>query len=219
MINTLVFDLDNTLIDRNAAVESFLQIWLGKFGNLKPEDIKVEIPVIMRKDNWGYLPREEFGKWLIEKYEAKQTVIDFLQSYFIEVPTFVVLDSVVELMLHQLKEEYKLVLATNGASVTQRKKLEVTNLYSYFAPENIFVSHELGWDKPDKKFFMQMLESLKVNPENILMVGDDPRNDIFGANACGMKTVWISNGRTFDYPYVKPDYIIHKVEELLTLLP
>ncbi len=219
MVNTLVFDLDNTLIDRNAAVEKFLQIWLGKFGNLTPEVIKTEMPFIMTKDNWGYLPREDFGKWLIEKYDAKQTVNDFLQLYFIEVPTFVVLEPLVESMLHQLKSKYKLILATNGASVTQRKKLEVTNLYTYFEPENIFVSHEVGWDKPDKKFFMHMFESLKVNPENMLMIGDDPWNDIFGANACGIKTVWIANDRTFDYSYVKPDFIIHKVEHLLTLLP
>ena len=54
-----------------------------------------------------------------------------------------------------------------------------------------FLSFRLGLSKPDKKFFQAALRDLKVDPEQIVMIGDTYQNDIRPAIELGMKTIWV----------------------------
>ncbi len=57
--------------------------------------------------------------------------------------------------------------------------------------ENIFASSELGWRKPAPQFFQAVESRLQKEPEQLLLVGDDPRLDIAAANAAGWKSMRI----------------------------
>lgn len=63
--------------------------------------------------------------------------------------------------------------------------------------EAVFVSANLGYDKPHPDFFQQAL-AVCGNPEVAVMVGDNPRRDIAGAHAAGMRTLWIARGRAYE---------------------
>jgi HAD superfamily hydrolase (TIGR01549 family) len=54
-----------------------------------------------------------------------------------------------------------------------------------------FLSFEMGVSKPDKDFFRQALDRLKVDPKEIVMIGDTYKNDILPAIELGMRTVWV----------------------------
>jgi putative hydrolase of the HAD superfamily len=60
------------------------------------------------------------------------------------------------------------------------------------------VSSEIGWRKPARPFFEIVCRETKCQPEEVLFVGDDPQNDIRGANLAGMPAVWIN--RSVDPP-------------------
>ena len=62
-IKAIYFDLDNTLIDRNAAfMDTILELY-------KPyPELKIDILFILKRDNLGYTPLNEFCDWLILEY-------------------------------------------------------------------------------------------------------------------------------------------------------
>jgi putative hydrolase of the HAD superfamily len=97
-------------------------------------------------------------------------------------------------MLSRVHGKYQLILATNAADSTAvqvQKALERVGLDQYGF--KIFTSHELVSRKPDIQFFQTIEELLHIEPQNVLMVGDDYRSDIFGAMQAGWRTAWFNN--------------------------
>ncbi len=52
---------------------------------------------------------------------------------------------------------------------------------------------EIDWIKPHPEPFQRLCDRLQVEPERALFVGDRPIDDIQGASAVGMRTIWIRN--------------------------
>lgn len=59
------------------------------------------------------------------------------------------------------------------------------------AIETCVVSSEVGWRKPHAGFFAALVERCGCSPEQILMVGDDLRVDVCGAEHAGLRAVWL----------------------------
>ncbi len=57
--------------------------------------------------------------------------------------------------------------------------------------ERCFISSEVGYSKPDGRFFEFAAAQLVLTPSEILLVGDDWTNDILGARAAGWQAVWL----------------------------
>lgn len=51
-----------------------------------------------------------------------------------------------------------------------------------------FLSSEVGFSKPDPRFFARVAAALGGAPSRLLMIGDDPLNDLAGADAAGWQT-------------------------------
>ncbi|HNW89109.1 MAG TPA: HAD family hydrolase [Bacteroidales bacterium] len=120
--------------------------------------------------------------------------------------------------LEEVYQQYIVVIATNaGASNTDDmiKALERVGAEKYFS--YFFSSKDLGYEKPDVRFFSTIAEQIGVPPENCLMTGNLYNKDIVGAKACGMKTVFFDEKRTNGY-YPDVDLIIHSFEELIPVL-
>ena len=114
-----------------------------------------------------------------------------------------------------VKKKVKLALLTNGASDGQRAKINRFGLTRYFPI--CLIEGELGFGKPDRRFFERALEKLDVNPAQAWMVGDDLERDIAGAQSAGIFSIWHDYGKT-GLPArarVKPDLIINSLSELL----
>ena len=76
---------------------------------------------------------------------------------------------------------------------------------------------ELRHTKPHAEAFRAVLEPLEVRPEEAVMVGDRPYDDITGAKALGMRAVLLPNDFVPAAP-VTPDATISRLSELLPLL-
>lgn len=83
-------------------------------------------------------------------------------------------------------------------------------------PSHLFISSEIGFPKPDPRFFRAVEERLQLAPSQILLVGDDWTNDIMGARSAGWSTVWFDR-RDFASP--EPATRVGQLSELLALLP
>jgi len=98
-------------------------------------------------------------------------------------------------VLRTLRPRYRLALATNAVesdAILVGRALARVGLDGYF--EDVFVSSDLGVEKPDQKFFAAVLAGLELPADHVVMVGDNYANDVQGAKGAGLLTVWFNPG-------------------------
>jgi HAD superfamily hydrolase (TIGR01509 family) len=115
--------------------------------------------------------------------------------------------------LERVGARYALALMTNGPAPLRRAELDHLGITDYF--EAIVISSEVGFTKPDPQFFMQALVDFGCRAGDAVMVGDDPFEDVIGAKATGLKSVWF-NPRVASLPddTPAPDVEIRLLSEL-----
>lgn len=69
----------------------------------------------------------------------------------------------------------------------------------------LMISSELGWLKPAPQFFQTIAESLRVEPCQLLYVGDDYRNDCLAALQAGWQAVWLCRESASSIDKASPD--------------
>jgi YjjG family noncanonical pyrimidine nucleotidase len=116
------------------------------------------------------------------------------------------------------KRGYTLFLATNGIAEVQRGRIAVSGTGQYF--DHIFISEEIGYQKPDPRFFAHMLEvtGLSEQKRYSLMIGDSLSSDIAGGIASGMDTLWLNKGGKPLNPQVQPTHIYSNLSSVLDFL-
>ena len=86
-------------------------------------------------------------------------------------------------VLEQLRPRFQLAVISNfdGRLRFILQHLGISNYFSY-----IFISSELGADKPDPEIFRRALKIMQLNADEVLHVGDDPERDWKAAAAAGL---------------------------------
>jgi len=85
---------------------------------------------------------------------------------------------------------YRLFAASNSFGHLQRSRLERAGLLDYF--EDTYISMDIGYDKPDVRFYEEALRRCGLAPNEVLMVGDSMTTDILGAQQAGLDTVYFN---------------------------
>ncbi len=83
-------------------------------------------------------------------------------------------------------------LITNGRSDHQREKIRTMGLDAMFPSELVFISGDLGIDKPDPEIFRMVERTVGLPPEELLYVGDSYVTDILPAARLGWHTLWLN---------------------------
>ncbi len=116
-----------------------------------------------------------------------------------------------------------LIIISDGLAVKQYEKLIRMDILKYFM--EIFISEEVGLEKPHHEFFLHCLDKMGVKPSESMYVGDRLDHDIDPAHQIGMHTVLIHRGGKYDPKNIdsspfedihKPD---HEIDNLFQLLP
>lgn len=176
-MSVVVFDLDNTLIDRDGAVRAWLH-------TLVPAD---RIDDCLTIDGGGYGDRQRFFRTVATA--AQCSVAQARVRFQSELPRHVVPLAGAHDLLARLQTTHRLAIATNGRGDMQRAKLAAAGFTVPWAV--IAISDDIGAAKPDQAFFHHLLTALACTPAECVMVGDHPRNDISGARQAGMRTCWL----------------------------
>lgn len=111
---------------------------------------------------------------------------------------------------------YLLSNAQSCFTLRELDKMELTALF-----DGIVISSDVGYKKPSAEIFSIALEKFGITPDNSVYVGNDMRDDIFGAHRAGLKTVYIGTRQSRDYgelPLPTPDYTAKDHEELCRIL-
>lgn len=213
----ILFDLDNTLSDRRAAIETFSDRLIQEYGHDFGLDDHEEIKAcICKADQDGYRRKEDVFLDLVEALSWRNPphVDDFLQFWFSEFPKCTQPMVKVEQVLYCLKSEGILLgLITNGSVRMQNDKIDRLQIRHFF--DCIYISEAVKIKKPDARIFHLALAELRVKPGEAWFVGDHPVNDIAGAREVGMSTVWISDTPEWSNNYpIRPNAIIQSLDQL-----
>ncbi|WP_303969474.1 HAD family hydrolase [Sporosarcina ureae] len=147
---------------------------------------------------------EAFGRELAEMFPKERK-----NSPYIYEETFEVLD--------KLKEDYQLVLLTNGSPSLQQIKLTISpEIPGYF--DHIIVSGAFGKGKPDASIFKYVLDLCGIQADEALMIGDNLMTDILGSSRVNMHNVWINRENKPPNDEVKPTYEIDNLHGLFPIL-
>ena len=87
---------------------------------------------------------------------------------------------------------------TSGLTVKQSEKLLRLGLHEHLTPSAIYISDQIGINKPNVKLYRRACSDLNLKPARCMFVGDHPERDIDPANALGMITVRLRRGGRHD---------------------
>ena len=111
----------------------------------------------------------------------------------------------------------RLGLVTNGPADVQRPKVELLGVERLV--DFVLVSGEFGAWKPDPAIFAEALRLGGATADEAIFVGDSAEHDIAGAQAAGIRAVWVNRtGRAWTEPAPPPDQEIPDLTALLALL-
>lgn len=122
-----------------------------------------------------------------------------------------------EQLLRDLHGQYLLYLVSNGNAVVQEGRLRSAGIVPFF--EDIFISEEVGADKPSREYFDRCFERIPdFHPEQAIMIGDSPTSDILGGIHAGVKTCWFNPNHRPPHPEIRADFEIDRLSAFPALL-
>jgi putative hydrolase of the HAD superfamily len=174
MIEAVLFDLDNTLVDRDRAFHQYL------CEDFNDPQVREEL---CRLDHQGHGDRMALLQaWA--KYSGDPLTLTELGCRIAArlQPDPDLLD-----VLRALRAKTRLGIITNGASKSQRCKIRTSGVGYVIPPDCCWVSAEVGAAKPNPVIFLMAAEGLAVSPRHCLFIGDYWPHDGVGAHSAGMR--------------------------------
>jgi len=224
MIEFLFLDLDDTILDFHKAERIAISKTIRDFGVEPTEEILHRYHLI-NKWHWeqlelGRLTRAEVlqnrFRVLFRELELEVDAAACARTYEKNLSTGHWFLPGAEEAVDRLSKKYRLFLASNGTASVQKGRMTSANLYRFF--ETLFVSQEIGHNKPSKDYFDACFASIPgFDIEKAMIVGDSLSSDIKGGINAGMKTVWV-NPNHLDCGDIKPDHEIEALHQLEALL-
>ena len=222
----LLFDLDHTLLDFDAAEDVALTQLLKEEGVTDIQAYK-DYYVPMNKALWkdfelkkitkqelvntrfaklfAHFGIEKDGAYLAERYQfflSKQGQI------------FPGVEDLLKKLIHQGLELYA---ATNGITFIQTGRLEQSGIAPFF--KEIFISEQLHTQKPDAAFYEKIGARIpNFDKKYALMIGDSLSADIQGGNNAGIDTIWYNPHHLGNKTQAQPTYEVDSYQALLEIL-
>lgn len=189
MLKAMLFDLDGTLLDRDASLRAYVADQYDR----TPAFHHVDKPVFVRRflelDERGYVWKDRVYQSLLREFGAagdwEALLADYVSTFSRHCVGFPGLN---EMLAHLRGKGLKLGIVTNGYTAFQDGNIRALGLHSYF--DDIVISEREGLRKPDPLIFDLALRRLGARPEEALMVGDHAENDVQAARQAGLGTVW-----------------------------
>lgn len=205
MTTTILFDIDDTLLDNYAAFSTAVQtVFLKRplsskemirlYGNFRKNSEKVfeQFHVDVMRD-----PEKKFQRWAIisellaEKYN--RTMLKQLDDRYHNYQKQLRLsEEFLDLLEYLKQKKLQLGVLSNGLYDKQKGKIEQLGIKEYINPEYIFVSERLGESKPNLRCYQKVERSLPASVDRIIYLGDSYINDILPSHKAGWLPIWLN---------------------------
>ncbi|MDD2697026.1 MAG: HAD-IA family hydrolase [Candidatus Pacebacteria bacterium] len=202
----VIFDFDGTIADTMNSIGKIMDKLSGDFDFKKIKDANLQ--ELKNKKT-----KEVFKSLGISLIKLPRVLGKVRRVLHEEIEEVKPIKGMEEVLPRLKKDNWQMGIITSCPSETVKKFLNKNNLNLFdfiYSEGNIF-------SKADK--MNALLKERKLNPENVFYVGDETR-DIEAAKSAGIKMIAVTWG--FNNEEIlkeqKPDYLIRKPEELISLL-
>lgn len=220
MITTLLWDMDETLLNFAAAERAAINALFQEFGFGECSDAMLERYSKINRSYWERLERKELTKPEIlvgrfrDFFEAEgldsTVAAEFNEKYQLSLGDTIVFRDDSYNIVKSLRGKVKQYVVSNGTIAAQTKKLRLSGFGELM--DGVFLSEDLGVEKPDILFFKKVFE--EIHPEDksqVMIVGDSLTSDIQGGNNAGIITCWYNPEQK---PYQGDLRIDHEIRDL-----
>ncbi len=196
-VRAITFDAGGTLIRPYPSVGEIYFETLRGFGiEVDPQEVEKDFRVAfnetVRRGNdkrvsneservfWQRVVRNCLGRHIPPDIFDK--VFDELYDTFVSASRWQLAEDALPILKELRHRGYRLAILSNADSRFCQvfKEMGLTDLM-----EAIFISSEIGYEKPDLRIFRHVEKTLKLSPPQILHIGDSPRHDAEGAANAG----------------------------------
>lgn len=225
MIKAIVFDLDNTLIDFmgaklsscNASIDAMIDAGL-KISRKSAMKILFEL-----YGKHGIEYNRIFQKFLMQttgKIDMKILSAGIVAYRKVQASYHKPYRGIFDVLKKLKRRGYRLAILSDAPALKAWLRLTEIGIHNYF--DIVVTFSDTRKRKPHELPFKSVLKKLKLQPWEILFVGDMPQRDIKGAKSMGMRTALAMYGMRSEYKkYLKgnkPDYILNNVNDILKIV-
>ena len=225
MLEFLFIDLDDTILDFHKAEHIALGKTFETFG-LAPDEAVMNRYSQINREHWERLERKELtreqvlvGRFaaLFGEYGIAVDPVLCARTYEKNLGIGHYFLPGAEEAVMELSGKYRLFLASNGTASVQKGRMTSANLYRWF--EKVFVSQEIGHNKPSLDYFNACFDRIPgFDRSKAMIVGDSLSSDIKGGKNAGIHTCWVNPNHTPARADIQPDYEIEALHQLPKLL-
>ncbi|OUX30207.1 MAG: hypothetical protein CBE24_07010 [bacterium TMED264] len=221
LVRGVVFDLDNTLLDfmkmKEFAVKAAIKGMIEAGLLLDEDQAYKEIVSIYEEFGWenqkvfdvfidkqiGYIEHKYLAAGIVAYRRAREAN---LMAY----------PNVHKTLMSLVKLGVKLGVVSDAPSREAWMRIYYLNLYHYF--DVVITFDDSGERKPSSKPFQLCLKTLRLEPEETIMVGDWPERDVVGAKKIGMRTAFARYGDTFGTINSGADWDLNDINQLVLIV-
>ncbi len=225
MIKTVLIDVDDTILDFRECAGFSIESACKEYGipysaTLKDTFVKVNDSLWQRVER-GEITRDYLHDTRFDSIFSLLNISADGKAFEKTFRTYlnessITVDGAKEL-LEYLSKKYFLAVASNAFYTQQINRLKKAGLLQYF--NDIFVSSNVGADKPSKEFFDYCLShSPAKNKSEVIMIGDSVTADITGGKRYGLTTCYLDRfNKTPDKNFM-PDFTVKTLAEIKNIL-
>lgn len=225
MIKAVLVDIDNTLLHFDKCADKSMRLAFEEFNITPPTDLlSVFTPIndeLWRQIEKGTLTKEGLHKIRFVKVLKAMNIdfdgLVFEQRFRHHLKYSAEKVDGADRLMQYLKKKYFVALASNGHAEQQKLRLNISGLDKY--ADALFLSGDIGYEKPSAKFFEKALSSCPTNNKNeVMIIGDSLSADIKGGVDFGIKTCWFNLKNQKANDQIIPDYTVNNLVEIENIL-
>ena len=223
----LLWDIDGTILNFEKAEKRAIRTLFEKFNLGECTDEMLSHYIEINKKYWKLLEcgKMEKERILVERFEEfflkegirTDVASEFNKAYQLALgDTIAFNDDALEIIKAQ-KKNYQIIIVTNGTAIAQKKKLERSGLDKI--ADNIFISEEVGYEKPSIHFFERVIAETGIDDiSQAVIIGDSLTSDIQGGVNAGIDTCWYNPKGEINDTNLIPTYMIKNLHELCEIV-
>lgn len=224
MYNIILVDLDNTILDFDAAEEDSFRKIISEVSLKYSDDLLRQYQKI-NNSLWRKLEQGEITRDIVlntqfsDFFRLYDIYVDGIETeqlfrFYLDESSALVPNS--EITLRKLKTLGKRIFsASNGVYSTQVKRLTNAGIIDLF--DGHFISEKVGYEKLSPKFFDFCKDNIaKFEIKSVIMVGDSPASDIKGAIYSGIDSCFYQHNKNIKCEYAT--YTITDIAELVDIM-
>lgn len=222
MIPCVLLDMDDTLLDfkkaeARALSKSLTELGIGHDETVLRRYSQINLEHWERLEN-GEITREQvllgrFQQLLSELREDNADPVELRDRYEYNLSQGHDFVEGAEEVLKILFDRYRLFLVSNGTAIVQKGRLASAGITPFF--ERIFISEEIGVNKPEREYFERCFRQIPDFDRNrCVIVGDSLTSDIRGGINAGIHTCWFNLRNNPQREGITPEIQIHTLSEL-----